>query len=374
MSSNQVLLGIRDSEIEEETNWMTNKIGGKADWMPVCTNPPNLKCILCNNEMVLVVQLYCPLGNSSYHRTLYVFCCINRSCWNKQQSWQVYRNQHLFQNESHKFPKASTCTNEEDDNVQKQSWLSDELDWEDAMSNSNEASIDILHITEEIANLDATDENSNSNLSDQNESFKLFMNTKSVDSLKELPWNISNFIPTGNNLSFKSYYINVIDEPDTTDLDIDPHVQRLLNAYIHEGNEIDSIQDGGNSNSERERYEKDCVKHGDNLFHKFAKRVARCQNQIIRYCWGSQPLLISKLDHKLPTSCQKCKGPLIFEFQLMPALIKMLKLPNYENMPVEFGTVIVMTCQQSCWEDEASFCQEFTYLQSDPDESFFQQQ
>ncbi|XP_067135742.1 programmed cell death protein 2-like [Centruroides vittatus] len=356
MSQNQVLLGIKDAEVQNdnETNWSTNKIGGKPNWMPTCSNFPNLKCKLCGQKMILVVQLYCPLGNSLYHRTLYVFCCIDRSCWNKQESWQVYRNQ---------FPVVEKeCNKVETVEIQNQPWLSDELDWEEEEECKASDDSELLYVTEEIANLQTEDKINYKNVLNCDDVNKLNIIRERKDSMP------TELIPAECDLKFKSYYVNVIEEPDDAEMNKDVHIQRLLSSYhMHEGSEI---LDSGCSGVEKETYEKDWVRHGDELFYRFAKRVARCQNQIIRYCWSDQPLLISKMDH-VSASCKHCKGPLVFEFQLMPALVEMLKMQEFNGTAVEFGTVIVMTCQQSCWDNDTSFCTELVYVQSDPDESLF---
>ena len=53
------------------------------DWL--CSPPPSHPmCPMCKKEQVLIVQLYCPLPQSAYHRTLYVFAC---SHCHKQPQW-----------------------------------------------------------------------------------------------------------------------------------------------------------------------------------------------------------------------------------------------------------------------------------------------
>ena len=46
------------------------------------------KCKRCGKDLLLVVQIYCPLVNSLYHRTLYVFGCSERDCWNKAERFE----------------------------------------------------------------------------------------------------------------------------------------------------------------------------------------------------------------------------------------------------------------------------------------------
>lgn len=55
------------------------------DWVTVPNDDPC--CQECKNKLILVVQLYCPLQGSIYHRTLYLFKCLTckdgRFVWTK---------------------------------------------------------------------------------------------------------------------------------------------------------------------------------------------------------------------------------------------------------------------------------------------------
>ena len=44
---------------------------------------PEQTCVLCGRPLSLVVQLYCPLQYSPYHRFILLFACIKPQCWNK---------------------------------------------------------------------------------------------------------------------------------------------------------------------------------------------------------------------------------------------------------------------------------------------------
>ncbi|KAG3255805.1 programmed cell death protein 2-like isoform X3 [Ictidomys tridecemlineatus] len=122
-----------------------------------------------------------------------------------------------------------------------------------------------------------------------------------------------------------------------------------------------------------EKYEKTKIKSGDQMFYKFMKRIAACQEQILRYSWSGEPLFLT-----CPTSeitdipaCSHCGGQRIFEFQLMPALISMLQSANL-GLSVEFGTILVYTCEKSCWpQNHQTPMEEFCIIQEDPDELLF---
>lgn len=89
------------------------------------------------------------------------------------------------------------------------------------------------------------------------------------------------------------------------------------------------------------------------------------------YDWSGQPLILTKLTGNQPSTCRYCQSPLIFEFQLMPALVNFLKIDN--QTALEFGTVIVYTCSKNCWQDSSDelYRLENVFLQTDPDQNLF---
>ncbi|XP_063444401.1 programmed cell death protein 2-like [Mytilus trossulus] len=119
-----VLLGIIDEPCSSlQIDFSSSKIGGNPDWIIPQTNP---LCAECDKPMVLVVQLYCPLDGSIYHRTLYVFTCVN--C--KDNKWTVIRQQSLSITESKTIEKKLPSTKSDDDwGVKTDDWGSDMDDW-----------------------------------------------------------------------------------------------------------------------------------------------------------------------------------------------------------------------------------------------------
>lgn len=47
------------------------------------TSAPSCRC--CHSPLVLLVQVYCPLEASPYHRLLHIFCCTQSDCWNNSK-------------------------------------------------------------------------------------------------------------------------------------------------------------------------------------------------------------------------------------------------------------------------------------------------
>ncbi|XP_010076580.1 PREDICTED: programmed cell death protein 2-like [Pterocles gutturalis] len=174
---------------------------------------------------------------------------------------------------------------------------------------------------------------------------------------------------------FQPFYISVVDEEDYVGfLDTD-HADKLLKEYQQrEGVDLEQLMtESFAGEGDIEKYEKSEVKGRDYTFHKFMKRISVCPEQIIRYSWGGQPLFITcppaSIDKGIP-ACSNCGSKRIYEFQLMPALVSMLQSDS--DLSVEFGTVIVYTCERSCWPtNHQTPLEEFVVVQEDPDQRLF---
>ncbi|NXJ27135.1 PDD2L protein, partial [Dicrurus megarhynchus] len=174
---------------------------------------------------------------------------------------------------------------------------------------------------------------------------------------------------------FQPFYINVVDEEDCMGfLDTD-HADKLLKEYQQrECVDLEQMMSESFAGEDgNEKYEKSEVKSWDHTFHKFMKRISVCPEQILRYSWGGHPLFITcppaNLDQGIP-ACSNCGSSRVFEFQLMPTLVSMLQSDS--DLSVEFGTVIVYTCERSCWPtNHQTPLEEFIFVQEDPDQRLF---
>nr|XP_025963442.1 programmed cell death protein 2-like isoform X3 [Dromaius novaehollandiae] len=174
---------------------------------------------------------------------------------------------------------------------------------------------------------------------------------------------------------FQPYYISVVDEEDYTGFIDTDHADKLLKEYQQrEGVDLEQLMsESFAGESDNEKYEKSEVKSRDHTFHKFMKRISVCHEQILRYSWGGQPLFITcppaNINKGIP-ACSNCGSNRVFEFQLMPALVSMLQSDT--DLSVEFGTVIVYTCERSCWPtNHQTPLEEFIFVQEDPDQKLF---
>lgn len=374
----EIQIGICDDkeEIKNNIDFMINKIGGLPNYLP--NKYFNLsKCSLCSNEMVLVAQLYCPLDNSYYHRVFYVMACINKSCWNKSQSWIVYRSQTI---DNDYLEQQQELLHQQEQQSFKNDWILDESvndNWNIDNDNNHDWNKDNSYL------MDIQQQKPQEYQQQQ------FMNEYDEinNNLKLMNINKDNL----NKLQFKSFYVNVVNNTKTLSSSLNNRIKRQIDEqdddddYIYDNNNKDT-----KFNIKNESYEKTIVKHGDKIFYKFRKKIDNCPQQIIRYVLNSnnaKPLFINKYTNDddynkmLNSNCIYCNSKLKYEFQLMPALVNYLKLINnncdqsdnkQESNRLEFGVVIVYTCSNSCWNNENDlFKCEYAYVQSDPDQSLF---
>ncbi|KAL1667913.1 programmed cell death protein 2 [Schizophyllum commune] len=90
-----VLLGVPDGPIDSSADIAdaaVSRIGGRPAFLP-STEPPLAasECKICHRPAELIVQLWCPLEDSPMDRALYVWACARAGCQAKEGSVRAYR-------------------------------------------------------------------------------------------------------------------------------------------------------------------------------------------------------------------------------------------------------------------------------------------
>ncbi|NXG51957.1 PDD2L protein, partial [Psilopogon haemacephalus] len=288
-------------------------------------------------------------------------------------SWKVLRSQYL-QTQEKETRKCST-NQKQASNFAAKDWCAEADDWGvcDGAESPTSASLQLLGLNEAVG----------SSLSRELECASQFQQlclAEAADGPGAL--NISppdsQAMGTAAQSSaplFQPFYIAVVNEEDYTDFLDTEHADKLLKEYQQrEGVDLEQLMsESFAGEGDGEKYEKSEVKGRDQTFHKFMKRVSVCPEQILRYSRGGQPLFITcppaNIDKGIP-ACSNCGGSRVFEFQLMPALVSMLQSDS--DLSVEFGTVLVYTCERSCWPtNHQTPLEEFIFVQEDPDQRLF---
>ncbi|XP_038610026.1 programmed cell death protein 2-like [Tachyglossus aculeatus] len=365
MAGPPVLLGLRDAAVAVGA-CTTSKLGGSPDCAP-SINMVYPLCGICRAALAHIVQIYCPLEGSPFHRIINVFACVQKECWGKPESWQVLRSQcSQLQGKGTQHRKSKQ---QQMNNFATKDWCEEADDWGAEEMDSQVQVTKHLESSEKATSSVALSK-------DCTARFQELSLEETTDGLGSCggdipPWEgllIPSSVPV-----FQPYYISVVDEADYTGFIDTDHAQRLLREYqLREG--IDAEQLVSESIFESgEKYEKTEAKNRDKVFHKFMKRISVCHEQILRYSRSGQPLFITcpSFDTKEIPPCRNCGSDRTFEFQLMPALVSMLNSFN-GGLSVEFGTVLVYTCERSCWpSNQQTPLEEFCVVQEDPDQLLF---
>uniref|UniRef100_H2UK71 Programmed cell death 2-like n=1 Tax=Takifugu rubripes TaxID=31033 RepID=H2UK71_TAKRU len=342
------LIGLCDGQLDEykfRPTFLTNKVGGRPNWLPVIS-PPSPRCRHCRAPLVLVVQVYCPLDASPYHRNLHLFACPGAECSSRSDCWTVLRSQCLeAEARTDSGPKQP-----QEVPLSATDWCDDADEW------GEEADGFGAGVEEEEGGLFRVRTHLKVNIGRQLQQLHL----------EEAPDTVSILC---------SLFISVVDESDLGGEDEElRHAQQLLREYEHKEGAMMAELEGGGGASE-EKYEKTRARHGDAVFSRFMKKISLCPQQILRYCRGGCPLFISEPPcnvEQMVSACGTCGASRTFELQLMPALVSLLQTRGGSGGQVEFGTILVYTCRNSCWTaGSKSALEEECLVQCDPDHDLF---
>ncbi|XP_015455717.1 programmed cell death protein 2-like isoform X2 [Pteropus alecto] len=315
-----VLLGLPDAAVHGRPTgpgaWSASKLGGLPDALPAVAAPRPV-CERCRQLLALVVQVYCPLEGSPFHRLLHVFTCPRPRCGScGARSWKVFRSQCLQMRE-----KEAPDTQRQEKGLAAEDWCEGADDWgsDNEEMPSPQLTLDFGNDSNSAKDLDCT-----AQLQDLCLQETVLAAALTVPPGEEmaLPSVVPQFLP---------YYICVVDEDDYRDVVSLDHAHNLLREYQQrEGIDMEQLISQSLPGDGNEKYEKTTIKSGDKIFYKFKKRIAACQEQILRYSWSGEPLFLT-----CPTSevtelpaCSHCGAQRTFEFQLMPALVSILRSAN----------------------------------------------
>ncbi|XP_041794822.1 programmed cell death protein 2-like isoform X2 [Chelmon rostratus] len=347
------LIGLCDGELHSkrhQSSFLTNKVGGQPDWLPVISRQ-SPRCGRCGAPLAHVVQVYCPLESSPFHRNLHLFACVGAECSGVSESWRVLRLQCL-EAEVAAARTPSRPAPAQEAPLAATAWCDTADDW--GMEEGGDGwGGGVEEAREEVAAPEA--EAAEPDVSSQLRGLSL------GESQEDIP-------------VLRPFFISVEEESELGGEDDDLlHAQQLLKEYERrEGVAVGELEVGGGE----EKYEKMKARHGDAVFSRFMKKISQCPQQILRYCRGGEPLFISEPPPdmaRVVPACSSCGGSRAFELQLMPALVSLLRRRDGDaDAELEFGTVLVYTCVNSCWTaGSRSAVEEFCLVQTDPDQQLF---
>ncbi|KAJ8249455.1 hypothetical protein GJAV_G00235110 [Gymnothorax javanicus] len=210
-----VLVGLCDEDIGGDVaSFSTNKIGGLPDCLPsVLLHYP--RCALCSTNLIHVVQVYCPLAASPYHRTINVFACPNPPCNGKSESWTALRSQSLDKPLCQ--DRRTKCAVAEEASMTTRDWCEEADDWGEAEEN-------------ELSAFASRNEGPDTNPA-ADVDFSLQMQGLSLGEGGDCSLGGCDAEPPERVPTFRSHYISVMEEQDLCGQRDMEHEHRLLREY-----------------------------------------------------------------------------------------------------------------------------------------------
>ncbi|KAJ2777780.1 hypothetical protein H4R18_004975 [Coemansia javaensis] len=414
-----VALGYADERIDpaHDTDPLASRLGGRPLWLDGASPPPardTAVCGQCGSDMLLLVQAYVPLHGSPYDRVLYVWACNRRACSGRPGATRAVRAHLLNAEYAKRLEKSKTAKSKARAAPAKPTLFSGggqgpapPLDFGSVWRAAAPAAQPAGGLF----------------------SGPLFGKRDSVPPADELSADIGRLSIAPSPAEPSPVEPSPVEpsrpepsQPDTTEdwVDWSLDVQGAQAMYLaFEDEDVAGTKDRGRGRAGpagpeqpaddgewgEEKYEAATLPRGtDAAFARFARTASRNPEQVMRYQFGGAPLLYTARDETarllgaaapgheqhaddsdsdgddghgawgyspggLPR-CPRCGGRRVFECQLMPALLSVLRLSSHVpqrqmqqqrlvgrelmqavDLGAEFGTVLVFVCEDDCHDD-----------------------
>ncbi|XP_019557896.3 programmed cell death protein 2 [Aedes albopictus] len=312
-----------------------SKVGGKPAWLELknIPTPKDLLCDECGEPCVFLCQVYAPLEEQErcFHRMLYLFVCLKASCYqpNQNKNIKVLRSQLPRKNAFYDFNPPNE--DQRSEAVASPVPLCAVCGCRGPQQCSKCKKVNYCGVVHQRI--------------DWKQSHKAACGTATGDGSQ------------CSTILFPQF--EIVTEPEeiesTKKLSEEENVKKQMEEYdklVKEGKigELSEV-----SESEMDTYAEQVE---DKHFDKFKKRVAFDPDQVLRYDRKGNPLWLSPVEPTEIPNCELCGSARVFEFQIMPQLLNSLKNEN-----IDWGTLAVFTCEQSCSTLDNSYAKEYVYKQ-----------
>ncbi|KAH6686803.1 programmed cell death protein 2 [Plectosphaerella plurivora] len=390
-----VLLGYASKDADEDT---ISRLGGVPEWIDSNTPSAALaRCNGCKEMMVLLLQLNGELPEKfpGHDRRLFVFSCRKQTCQRKQGSVRAIRGTRVSKEALDAARAAKEAAEAEEKRRKEEASKPKEVGpglgnalFGGGSSNSTSAN----PFSSGSANPFGSSSGGNPFSSTPSaqpakkedapkqedaaaalpKTFAETLNLNNTQKVDQGPPPPPEAWPTADKLP-KPYSVSYLDEAEFETLDPEPApVPQKITMDVDDG------EQAGAGGVDKEVFESSM----DEVFQKFADRLAQNPDQSIRYEFGGTPLLYSKKDNvgKVLSAaaaakksgmprCGNCGAGRVFEVQLTPQAITELESEEELGLEgMEWGTVIVGVCEADCLprgtqEGEAGYIEEWCGVQ-----------
>ncbi|KAF8223401.1 hypothetical protein L208DRAFT_1445452, partial [Tricholoma matsutake] len=338
-----VLLGVPDGPLEtiaDINDAAVSRIGGHPAFLP-SREPPfsSSHCKICSNTCELIVQMWCPFEDSPMDRAMYIWGCPRASCQGKDGSIRAWRGLRFNEKYAAKL-KAKLVKKQAASQAEKVNPFSMRIT---SSQNTNIFGLglgdqifgEIAPTPTQAVGHDDNDSNSES------ESDKSLLTAMASATVTDSQWKLAP--------SYPPLYLSTVSEY------LPPQPKHTLHGP-HVTDPAESGEKGSKDISWASEAYEDSLEM-DHVFERFTKRVGYEGEQCVRYELDGTPLPFSSdqiFDSLFPsppaptlpvtkpaftvvhtpkrtyapllTPCPSCKGKRVFECQLMPNLINVLRL------------------------------------------------
>ncbi|KAI0349665.1 hypothetical protein OH77DRAFT_1431882 [Trametes cingulata] len=423
-------LGVPDGPVDDPAALLdatVSRIGGHPTFLSTPHPPPShATCNNCSQPMELLIQIWCPLEDSPNDRALYVWACANGACQRKAGSVRAWRelrfNKKYAEKLERKLARRKAKELEEAKAAEAEAARK-------SQPKSNPFALGASSVpspfglgsqifggaappeptqTESAERGGSSDdERSESDMEDDDDDDALVAGMQSA-SIEDSPWKSAPAYPP--------FYLSTVSEY----LPPPPKVKVPAGATVDpDDDNAPKSRDGGGWDLEGYENSIDV----DHAFERFSKRVSYEGEQCLRYERGGTPLPFSSdkvFDQLFPLPpappapvtkpdfmvtpprkrtyapeslprCPHCQSRRVFECQLMPNLINVLRAPAEDSQKkltdeerraevlralkgegassrrgMEWGTCMVFSCEQDCsLEQGSTWREEYVLVQWD---------
>ncbi|KAF8899632.1 programmed cell death protein 2 [Gymnopilus junonius] len=428
-----VLLGVPDGHVDVQSDACdaaVSRIGGLPAILP-SREPPfsSSYCKSCNQPMELLVQMWCPFQDSPMDRALYVWGCARTGCQGKDGSVRAWRGlrhnekyaEKLAKKRQRQLERERAKAKAEEERIRAEAQRKAAGNPFSMSSGGNSTHIfglgtQIFGATsaeEPSAEVEAEKDEDNDQESDMESeaSEESLLTAIASTTISESPWRSAP--------SYPSLYLSTVSE----------YLPPPPKSRLPQGVKVEELGEDDKKEKDiswaKETYEDSL--EVDHVFERFTKRVSYEAEQCIRYelkgtpipfasdklfdlLWpapNQDPLPVTKADFKVVqpqrrtystsavSKCPICNSPRVFECQLMPNLINVLR-PSWEpedknkkltdeerrqavqkalknedknaKTGMDWGTAMIFSCEKDCcledgkeikecWREEVAFIQ-----------------
>jgi len=325
--------------------FFVSKMGGKPSWLNLkeLPGPKDLKCGSCDGPLRFLIQIYAPLdSDETFHRTIFLFLCSKKHCCverNSNKNLVALRCQLKVENEFYSSEPPGGDKSLADIGPEKFGVKVCRICGSLGPQHCGNCK-KVNYCTAEHQTLD----------------WKSGHKTECVDPDFKLTTQNA-----GEQHNFPELEIVIDTEviPKASKKDKKKNALEEYKKLVSEG-KAGTLDDTA---STKDMLEAASYK-SDKAFNKFKRRVAYHSDQVLRYDRTGEPLWVSgenTLEKADIPPCNYCKGPRVFEFQVMPQLLNHLGEESVSGA-LDWGTIAVYTCENNC-SSGSGYKTEFVYRQ-----------